>query len=65
VLLEWWNKGVALPRAVMMRWESIAAVVLEEFFIFLSLHHFAMHFCLAIPTSRILYINFSVFAWHK
>jgi hypothetical protein len=54
-----------LPQADTSGWVSIAAVFFEEIFIFLSLHHFAMRFCLAIPTSIVYYINISVFAWHK
>jgi hypothetical protein len=45
-------------------WVSIVAVLLEEISSFLSLHHFAMHFCLAIDASFMYYIYLSVFAWH-
>jgi len=58
-------KNNALPQADILGWEWNIAVLLEEIFIFLSLHHFAMHYCLAIQTSTILYINIPVFAWHK
>jgi hypothetical protein len=49
LVLDCVMKDCALPQAVILRWESNIAVLLEVVFIFfLSLHHFAMHFCLAI-----------------
>lgn len=45
-------------------WER-AAVVFEEFSFFLSLHHFALHFCQAITETIVIYLNFSVFAWQR
>jgi len=46
-------EGVLLPQAdMLMDWVQLS-VVRGDFIFFLSLHHFARHFCMAINTSSI------------
>jgi hypothetical protein len=64
VLLIFLFEDCTLPQADTWMGKYCSGCV-RGFFIFLSLHHFAMHFCLAIPISYIQYIYFSVFAWQN
>jgi hypothetical protein len=49
-------EGVLLPQADGWMGMFWCCSVRGDFMFFLSLHHFAMHFCLAIPTCPIPYI---------